>query len=140
MHELTRDVVEYLPTAHCMHVVAPGLLPVFVLEPAAQSMQLPGAEEPAVATYLPAVQSEHEVTLDFVEYLPGAHCVQVVAPVSMPALVIEPASQSLHSLTFDVAEYLPAAHAKHPFAPAAEPVSVIDPAAHSGQYELALHD
>ena len=74
MHAATFDAVEYLPTAHTVHVVAPVLVPVFVIEPASQS--------------------EHDVTFDAVEYLPAAHTVHVMAPADTPVFVIEPAAHS----------------------------------------------
>ena len=110
--------------------VAPALLPVFVIEPASQSV--------------------HEATFDAVEYLPASHAVHVVAPALVPVSVIEPAAhvmqsvsavepvaptysptghpmqsaaaaepdtatylpapQSVHDATFDAVEYVPAAH------------------------------
>jgi hypothetical protein len=54
--------------------------------------------------------------------------VQVLAPGSLPVLVIEPAAHTTHTATFDTAENSPAAHAVQLVAPAAEPVSVIEPA------------
>ena len=66
---------------HAVHVDAPGLVPVFVLEPAAQV--------------------EHEATFDDNEYKPGVHSVQVVAPGLIPVFVMEPAAQVEHEPTFD---------------------------------------
>ena len=74
MHAATFDAVEYLPTAHTVHVVAPVLVPVFVIEPASQS--------------------EHDGTFEAFEYLPASHAVHVVAPVDAPLSVIEPAAHS----------------------------------------------
>ena len=74
MQAVTFDAVEYLPAAHAVHVVAPVLVPVFVIEPAAQS--------------------EHDGTFDAFEYLPASHAVHVVAPVEEPLSVIEPAAHS----------------------------------------------
>ena len=74
MHAVAFDAVEYLPTAHTVHVVAPVLVPVFVIEPAAQSA--------------------HDGTFDAFEYLPASHAVHVVAPVEEPLSVIEPAAHS----------------------------------------------
>ncbi len=74
MHDATFDVVEYLPAAHSRHELAPALVPVFVIEPALQSM--------------------HDAMVDVVEYLPAAHAVHVVAPAVAPVFVIDPAAQS----------------------------------------------
>ena len=71
MHAGTFDLVEYVPSAHAVHALAPALVPVFVIEPA----------EPTV----------HDATFDAVEYRPGAHSVHVVAPALTPVFVIEPA-------------------------------------------------
>ena len=57
-----------------MHVVAPVLVPVFVIEPAAQS--------------------EHDATFEASEYVPAAHGVHVVAPDAEPLSVIDPAAHS----------------------------------------------
>ena len=70
VHADTFDAVEYLPTPHAVHVVAPAFVPVFVIEPAAHTM--------------------HAATSDAVEYLPTAHAVQVLAPALAPVFVIEP--------------------------------------------------
>ena len=92
----------------------------------------------------------HDATAEWFEYLPTAHAMHFVAPVSMPVSVIEPAvhstqsadfsdplfatyfpaSQLVHDELIDAVEYLPAAHSVHIVAPAADPLSVIDPAAH----------
>ena len=75
MHAATFDAVEYLPTAHTVHVVAPVLVPVFVIEPASQS--------------------EHDGTFEAFEYLPASHAVHVVAPALAPVSVFEPATHTL---------------------------------------------
>ena len=80
MHAATFDAVEYLPTAHAVHVVALVLVPVLVMDPAAQS--------------------EHDATFEAVEYLPAEHAVHVVAPALVPVSVIEPAA---HSEQYDFA-------------------------------------
>ena len=41
MHDVTFDVVEYLPAAHGVHFVAPTEEPVFVIEPGWQGLQYP---------------------------------------------------------------------------------------------------
>ena len=74
VHDSTFDSVEYLPTAHPVHVVAPMPVPVFVIEP--------------------AVHVVHAATFDAFEYLPAAHAVQLVPLALAPVSVIEPAAQS----------------------------------------------
>ena len=76
MHVVERfDAVEYLPTAHAVHVVAPVPAPLSVIEPATHSV--------------------HDATLDTIEYAPAAHAVHVLEPVAVPLSVIEPATQAL---------------------------------------------
>ena len=65
----------YLPAAHALHIVAPVLLPVFVIEPAAHVV--------------------HVATFDAVEYSPAAHAVHELAPAAVPVSVIEPARHTL---------------------------------------------
>ena len=74
LHDATFDAVEYLPAAHWLHVVAPVLVPVFVIEPAPQSMQ--------------------DATFDASEYLPAPHAVHFVALAAVPVSVIDPAAHS----------------------------------------------
>jgi hypothetical protein len=50
MHSSTLDAVEYLPTAHGVQMLAPTLVPEFVIEPAAHSAQLLAKAEPGVST------------------------------------------------------------------------------------------
>ena len=133
VHALTFDSLEYLPTAHAVQMLAPVLVPVFVIEPAAHCAQSLGSFEPVVPLYVPGAQSVHAATFDAVEYLPTAHAVHVVAPVLVPASVIEPAAQSVHVESVDFFEYLPAAHSSHVVAPALVPVLVIEPARHALQ-------
>ena len=130
---MTFDSLEYLPTAHAVQMLAPVLVPVFVIEPAAHCAQSLRSFEPVVPLYVPGAQSVHAATFDATEYLPTAHAVHVVAPVLVPASVIEPAAQSVHDATFDAVEYLPAAHASHFVAAADMPVFVIEPARHALQ-------
>ena len=75
MHAATSDAVEYLPAPHAVHVVAPSLLPVSVIDPAAHVM--------------------HESTSDAVEYSPAAHAIHERAPAVVPVSVIEPATHTL---------------------------------------------
>ena len=79
MHNATLDAVEYLPAAHSRHELAPALAPVFVIDPAPQSL--------------------HDATFDAVEYLPAAHPVHAMAPANAPALVIDPAA---HAVQYDL--------------------------------------
>ena len=133
MQAATLDAVEYLPTAHPVQILAPALVPVFVIEPAAHCAQSLTSFEPVVPVYVPGAQSVHEATFDAVEYLPTAHAVHVVPPVLVPASVIEPAAQSMHDGTSDFVEYLPSTHAVHALAPALVPVLVIEPDTHTLQ-------
>ena len=71
MHDIAADITEYLPAPHSVHELAPALVPVFVIEPAPQSV--------------------HAATFDAVEYLPAAHAAHAVAPAAEPVSVIEPA-------------------------------------------------
>ena len=73
-HDATFEDDEYEPAAQGVHVVAPGLVPVFVIDP--------------------APQVEHNATFDDAEYKPAAQGVHVVAPAFVPVFVKEPA---LHS-------------------------------------------
>ena len=70
MHDIAADITEYLPAPHSVHELAPALVPVFVIEPAPQSV--------------------HAATFDAVEYLPAAHAAHAVAPAAEPVSVIEP--------------------------------------------------
>ena len=74
VHVATFDSAEYFPTAHAVHVVAPALAPLFVTEPAPQSMQ--------------------DATFDASEYLPAPHAVHFVALGAVPVSVIDPAAHS----------------------------------------------
>ena len=133
VHALTFDSLEYLPTAHAVQMLAPVLVPVFVIEPAAHCAQSLTSFEPVVPLYVPGAQSVHAATFDAVEYLPTAHAVHVVAPVAVPASVIEPAAQAVHVESVEFVEYLPAAHASHVVAPAFTPLLVVEPATHTLQ-------
>ena len=75
IHAATLDAVEYLPAPHAVHVVAPLLLPVFVIDPASHAV--------------------HASTFDAVEYSPAAHATHTLAPAAVPVLVIEPATHTL---------------------------------------------
>ena len=67
-------VIEYLPTAHSVHELAPPRDPVFVIDPASQPT--------------------HAATFDAVEYLPAIHSVHSVASAAEPVSVIEPGAHS----------------------------------------------
>ena len=133
MHAATFDAVEYLPTAHLVQMLAPALVPVFVIEPSGHTAQALASFEPVTSTYRPAAQLVHAPTFDAVEYLPPAHAVHELAPGNDPVFVIEHAVPSIHDATFDLVEYLPALHAVHAFAPAPAPLSVVEPATHTLQ-------
>ena len=60
-----------------MHETAPVLLPAFVIEPAAHSMQ--------------------DAMFDAVENLPAAHGMHNVAPVPLPWFVLDPAAHRMHA-------------------------------------------
>ena len=75
MQATVLDTVEYLPTAHAVHVVAPVPAPLSVIEPAAHAM--------------------HAATFDAVEYCPAVHALQELAPAAVPVSVIEPATHTL---------------------------------------------
>ena len=79
-HESTSDEVEYVPTAQGVHVVAPALVPVSVMDP--------------------APQVEHESTSDEVEYVPAGQGVHDVAPIFVPVFVMYPAPHETHTLLF----------------------------------------
>ena len=68
---LAKDIAENVPTGHLLQELAPGSLPVLVIEPATHAMQ--------------------EATIGSLEYSPAAHTMQVVAPTAEPVSVIEPA-------------------------------------------------
>ena len=69
-HEATFEDNEYEPAAQRVHVDAPGLVPVFVTEPAAHE--------------------EHEVTFDDNEYKPGVQGEHVDVPPLVPIVAMEP--------------------------------------------------
>ena len=64
MQLLAAGAVEYLPTLHSMHELAPVLLPVFVTEPASQVV--------------------HATAFDTSEYFPAAHAVHVSLSTNLP--------------------------------------------------------
>ena len=96
--------VKYFPTGQLVQLAAPGSL------------------------YLPAAQIKQVATLEAVEYFPGMHGVQVVAPVPVPVSVIDPALQLVQAVTLEAVEYFPGVHGVQVVAPAPVPVSMIDPA------------
>ena len=73
-HAVTFDAAENLPCAHSMHVLAPALVPVLVIEPARHRAHFVSTAESA-------------------EYWPAVHAVQLVAPAAEPRPVIDPATQ-----------------------------------------------
>ena len=109
-HKSTFEDNEYKPTAQGVHVVAPGDVPVFVMEPASHVWQeaSPGFPKyPAsqvvilwskavvhwtVAAWAMGAHVEHEATLEDNEYKPAAQGVHVVAPGEVPVFAMEPAA------------------------------------------------
>ena len=89
----TFEAVEYLPTAHIVHAVAPLATPVLVIEPAAQSA--------------------HNESVESTENLPAAQSVQLVAPGAVPVFVIEPAWQSKQYDCEVELESFPLGHSSH---------------------------
>ena len=78
MHADAVGTVEYLPTAHAVQLLAPVVVPVLVIEPAAQLMQAD--------------------SVDAVEYAPTAHAVHELAPAVLPVSVIDPAIHTLQNV------------------------------------------
>ena len=87
MHESKADDVEYSPTPHSAHRLAPVLEPVLVIDPASQVV--------------------HDATFDPLEYVPAVHAMHELAPASVPVLVRDPAKQTGQSVEALVAVYLP---------------------------------
>ena len=79
MQLATLDAVENFPAGQAVHVTAPVAVPVFVMDP--------------------ALQSVHDATLDAVEYFPAMQAVHAVAPVPMPLFVMDPAPHVWQSLS-----------------------------------------
>jgi hypothetical protein len=129
----TADVIENFPTEHAVHVLAPAVEPVLVIEPAEQELQSASSSEPSASAYSPAMQSVQAATLDEVEYLPLAHTVHVIAPAAVPLFVIEPAAHSAQDPSLELVDHLPDAHRLHSAAPRASPLPVIEPAWQSMQ-------
>jgi hypothetical protein len=138
----------YLPTAHRVHVVAPGDASVLVTLPALHVMQV---ALPAIGWYVPAAQSAHGI-VELELYLPTAHRVHVVALgdasvlVTLPALHVMqvalpaigwyvPAAQSAHGIV-ELGLYLPTAHRVHVVALGDASVLVTLPALHVMQVAL----
>ena len=63
----TFDAAEYLPTAHRVQTLAPALVRVLVIDPAAHAAQSLASSEPSDSAYRPAAQSVHAPTFDTVE-------------------------------------------------------------------------
>ena len=70
MQLLAAGAVEYLPTLHSAHELAPSFVPVFVTEPAPHSMHAAAFD---VVEYLPAGQATHLLVS---VYMPGVQSVQ----------------------------------------------------------------
>ena len=105
-HAATFERIEYLPSAQAVHVVAPVLVPAFVIEPAAQVMQW---FEPSFPMYFAAGQLLQACMFERVEYLPAAHAVHVVAPAPVPLFVIDPGPQLMHRVEPSLVTYVAAA-------------------------------
>ena len=71
------DESENIPATQGVHVAAPALVPVFVMDPA------------------PHVK--HESMFDDAEYKPGVHRSHVDAPALVPVFVMDPAPQFKHA-------------------------------------------
>ena len=110
MHAAELDAVEYLPAAHAWQLDAPGLNPVFVIDPAAQTTQPDAAFTPSASAYWPTAHCVQASTSDAAENFPAAHAVHAVAPTLGPVLVMDPAAQSMQLASPSVCVYLPAAH------------------------------
>jgi hypothetical protein len=93
LHSLAVAFVEYRPTLHSPHVLAPVSLPLSVIEPAAHSLHLSSAE--------------------LLVYCPGEHAVQADAPTAGPVLVMDPAWHVWQSTCPAALVNLPAAHLMH---------------------------
>ena len=83
-HKATLDDNEYEPAAQGVHVVAPALVPVSVINP--------------------APHDKHDATFEDNEYSPATHGVHVVAPALIPVFVMDPAPQVAHEATSDGVE------------------------------------
>ena len=83
-HDATLDANEYKPGVQKVHVVAPALVPVFVMEPAPQVEHDAMFAEDMCNEYKPGVQREH-----------------VVAPALVPEVAMDPAPQFKHEATFE---------------------------------------
>jgi hypothetical protein len=75
VHATTLDAAEYFPATHSVHSVAPGLVPLSVIEPAPHGV--------------------HDATFDALEYVPAAHAVHELAPAVTPVSVRDPAKHTL---------------------------------------------
>jgi hypothetical protein len=75
VHAATLDAIEYFPATHSVHSVAPGLVPLSVIEPAPHGV--------------------HDATFDALEYVPAAHAVHKLAPAVTPVSVHDPAKHTL---------------------------------------------
>ena len=121
-HAVTFDAAENLPCAHSMHVLAPELAPVLVIDPALHT-------------------AHFESTAELTEYWPAAHGVQLVAPAAEPRPVIDPATQpeqydwpvpdtnlpashNVHVAAFGDSEYFPIGQPAHRSSPTLVPFDV----------------
>jgi hypothetical protein len=71
-------------------MLAPPLMPLFVIEPALQAL--------------------HTESLELIDHMPLSHAMHDLAPTTLPLLVIEPAWHTLQKLFPPSFWYLPASH------------------------------
>ena len=122
----TFDAVEYLPTAHSVHVVAPVPVPVLVIEPAAQSVHDVAMFE--LIEYLPAMHAVQGHSVEALLQNPLPQAWHVISPVTSSRRAARPASQATHAVrpSFGISpegqieqlpassgEYRPFAHSSH---------------------------
>ena len=101
-------VVEYLPAAQLMQVLATVAATAVEYLPATQSRHVVATDAPTFVEYLPAAQLMQvlaTVAATAVEYLPAAQLMQVLATVAATAVEYLPAPQSTH--TEPASAYLP---------------------------------
>ena len=115
--ELTLEANEYSPASQRVHNVAPGSVPVFVMEPAGQEIQFGSPSAPkyptsqlattallfdvqltAAALFI-ASQVRQFATAELSEYKPTSHRLHEVAPDDVPVSVIEPDEQTKHEVS-----------------------------------------
>ena len=73
MHDSAVESVEYLPSSHVVQLVARGLSPVSVIEPAGHSLQPSAPFAAPLLPYVPGKHGVHSLLAEFSEYRPGLH-------------------------------------------------------------------